>query len=45
MGRFGPMVQIGDVNDEEKPRFAQSEKEQSIETISYEEALDLFKLA
>ena len=44
MGRFGPMVQIGDVNDEEKPRFASLKRDQSIETISYEEALDLFKL-
>ena len=44
MGRFGPMVQIGDVSDEEKPRFAALRKNQSIETISYEEAMDLFKL-
>jgi DNA topoisomerase-1 len=44
MGRFGPMVQIGDVNDEEKPRFAKLKPNQSIETITYEEAMDLFKL-
>ena len=44
MGRFGPMVQIGDVSDEEKPRFAALRKNQSIETITYEEAMDLFKL-
>lgn len=44
MGRFGPMVQIGDVSDEDKPRFAALRKNQSIETISYEEAIDLFKL-
>jgi len=44
MGRFGPMVQIGDVNDEDKPRFAALRKNQSIETITYEEAMDLFKL-
>lgn len=44
MGRFGPMVQIGSVDDEEKPRFAALRKDQSIETISLEEALDLFKL-
>lgn len=44
MGRYGPMVQIGDVNDEEKPRFAALKKEQSIETISLEEALQLFQL-
>lgn len=44
MGRFGPMVQIGDPNDEEKPRFARLKATQSIETISYDEAMDLFKL-
>lgn len=44
MGRYGPMVQIGDVNDEEKPRFAKLKTGQSIETISYEEAMELFKL-
>ncbi|MFN5334557.1 MAG: type I DNA topoisomerase [Bacteroidota bacterium] len=44
MGRFGPMVQIGDVNDEEKPRFAALRKEQSIETISLEDAMKLFEL-
>jgi DNA topoisomerase-1 len=44
MGRFGPMVQIGDVNDEEKPRFAKLKQEQSIETISFDEAMELFKL-
>ena len=44
MGRFGPMVQIGDATDEEKPRFAALRKDQSIETITLEEALDLFKL-
>ncbi len=44
MGRFGPMVQIGDVNDEEKPRFAGLKKDQSIETVSLEEALELFQL-
>lgn len=44
MGRYGPMVQIGDVNDEEKPRFAKLKNTQSIETISYEEAMELFKL-
>ncbi|KIC91787.1 type I DNA topoisomerase [Flavihumibacter sp. ZG627] len=44
MGRYGPMVQIGDVNDEEKPRFAKLKSGQSIETISYDEAMDLFKL-
>ncbi|AHF14811.1 type I DNA topoisomerase [Niabella soli] len=44
MGRFGPMVQIGNADDEEKPRFATLRKGQSIETISFEEAIDLFKL-
>ena len=44
IGRFGPMVQIGAAEDEEKPRFAQMPKEQSIESITLEEALELFKL-
>ncbi len=44
MGRYGPMVQIGDVNGEEKPRFAKLKNTQSIETISLEEAMDLFRL-
>jgi len=44
MGRFGPMVQIGDAEEEETPRFASLQKGQSIETISLEEALELFKL-
>src|SRR5262249_50699791 len=44
MGRYGPMVQIGDAADEEKPRFAKLKAGQSIETISYDEALELFKL-
>jgi DNA topoisomerase-1 len=44
MGRYGPMVQVGDVADEEKPRFAKLKNDQSIETINLEEALELFKL-
>lgn len=44
LGRFGPMVQIGDIEDEEKPRFATIKANQSIETITFEEAMDLFKL-
>lgn len=44
MGRYGPMVQIGDVNDEEKPRFAKVKNTQSIETITFDEAMELFKL-
>jgi DNA topoisomerase I len=44
MGRYGPMVQIGEANEEEKPRFAKLKNTQSIETISFDEAMDLFKL-
>jgi DNA topoisomerase-1 len=44
MGRYGPMVQIGAQTDEEKPRFAKLKANQSIETITFEEALELFKL-
>ena len=44
IGRFGPVIQIGTADDEEKPRFAQLKKEYSLETITLEEALDLFKL-
>ncbi|MDE1193166.1 MAG: type I DNA topoisomerase [Arachidicoccus sp.] len=44
MGRYGAMVQIGEADDEEKPRFASLTKNQSIETITLEDALDLFKL-
>lgn len=44
IGRFGPVVQIGKAEDEEKPRFAQMPSDKSIETITLEEALELFKL-
>ena len=44
IGRFGPVVQIGTADDNEKPTFAQMPKEKSIETITLEEALELFKL-
>ena len=44
IGRFGPIAQIGDANDEEKPRFASLLKGQSLETITLEEALELFRL-
>ncbi|MBQ6693598.1 MAG: type I DNA topoisomerase [Bacteroidaceae bacterium] len=44
IGRFGPIVQIGSANDEEKPRFAQMKPEQTLETITLEEALKLFSL-
>jgi len=44
IGRFGPMVQIGEQDDEEKPRFASLSKGQNINNITLEEALDLFKM-
>ncbi|MCC5931242.1 MAG: type I DNA topoisomerase [Cyclobacteriaceae bacterium] len=45
LGRFGPIVQIGENGDEnEKPQFASLKKDQLIESISLEEALELFKL-
>lgn len=44
MGKFGPMVQIGDNSGEEKPRYAKLKSGQSIETISLHEAQELFKL-
>ena len=44
MGRYGPMVQIGQADDEEKPRFAKLKSTQSIETITLDDAMDLFKL-
>ncbi len=44
IGRYGPMVQIGSPDDEEKPQFASLQKDQSITSITLEEALDLFKL-
>jgi len=44
MGRYGPMVQLGIADEEEKPKFAKLKPSQSIETISLEEALELFKL-
>ena len=44
IGRFGPFVQIGSAEDEEKPHFASLSKGQSIETISLDEALQLFEL-
>ncbi len=44
IGRFGPMIQIGDVKDEEKPKFASLRKDQSIQTITFEQAMELFKL-
>ncbi len=45
IGRFGPMAQLGDSTDEkDKPKFAGLRKTQRIDTITFEEALDLFKL-
>ena len=44
IGRFGPMVQVGDTDSEEKPRFARLTKDLSMETITLEQAMDLFKL-
>ena len=44
MGRFGPVAQIGETGNEEKPRFASLSKNQLLETITIEEALNLFRL-
>lgn len=44
LGKFGPMVQIGTVDDEEKPSFASLSPEQQLSNITYDEAMDLFQL-
>ena len=44
IGRYGPIVQIGSAEDDEKPKFAQLKRGQSLETITLEEALKLFSL-
>ena len=44
IGRYGPMAQLGEGTEEEKPKFASLRRGQSIESISLEEAIDLFKL-
>ena len=44
IGRFGPVVQVGSAEDKDKPMFAQLPKEQSMETITLQEAMELFKL-
>jgi len=44
LGRFGAMVQIGEASDDEKPRFASLQNGQTLSTIIFEEAMDLFKL-
>ena len=44
IGRFGPVVQIGSADDDDKPRFSQLPSDKSMETITLDEALELFKL-
>ncbi len=44
VGKFGPLVQIGEVDSEEKPQYASLLKAQSVSSITLEEALELFKL-
>ena len=44
LGRYGAMVQIGEASDEEKPKFASLQGEQTMSSITFEEALDLFQL-
>ncbi len=44
IGRFGPVAQIGSADDADKPRFSQLKKDMSLETVTLEEVLDLFKL-
>ena len=44
IGRYGPMVQMGDAEAEAKPKFASLKKGQSLDTLTLEEALELFKL-
>lgn len=43
-GRFGPMLQLGTTDDEDKPRFAPLPKGAKIETVTLEQALEMFKL-
>ncbi|RMG54287.1 MAG: type I DNA topoisomerase [Bacteroidetes bacterium] len=44
LGRYGPMVQLGTTDDDAKPRYAKLRANQRLETITFEEAMDLFKL-
>lgn len=44
LGRFGAMIQIGEVTDDEKPKFASLQGDQTLGNISFEEAMDLFRL-
>lgn len=44
LGKFGPMVQVGTAEEEEKPLFASLSPDQQLNTITFEDAMDLFKL-
>ena len=44
IGRYGPLVQLGSTDDHDKPRFASLQKDQSVATITLEEALKLFDM-
>lgn len=44
LGKYGPMVQIGSVEDDEKPKFAGLKPNQTLNSVTFEEAMDLFKL-
>jgi DNA topoisomerase-1 len=44
VGRFGPMIQIGESDSDEKPQYASLQKNMSVETVTLEQALELFKL-
>ncbi|MFD1094937.1 type I DNA topoisomerase [Salegentibacter chungangensis] len=44
LGKFGPMVQIGSVEDDEKPKFASLGPDQTLDSVTYEEAMELFQL-
>ncbi|MBT9537822.1 MAG: type I DNA topoisomerase [Nitrospirae bacterium] len=44
LGKFGPIVQIGHQDDKEKPRYASLRKDQRMDTITFEQAMELFKL-
>ena len=44
IGRFGPMVQMGESTDEPKPKYASLRKDQRLESLTFEQALELFKL-
>ena len=44
LGKFGPMVQMGSVEDDEKPKFASLSPDQTLDSVTFEEAMELFKL-